>query len=84
MYKRRVYAFCLGIVGGREMAEEMATEIFLTLFRSIRRFETEREFVIAMDKVALRVAVRVRRHSREEEPLQETVCLSLAEEPQVA
>jgi RNA polymerase sigma-70 factor (ECF subfamily) len=65
-YRDRVYALCLRILGQREDAEDAAQETFVRVFRSLHRWDSQRDFVpwllaIAGNRCRTQLAVRMRK-----------------------
>lgn len=66
VYKGRVYSTCLSVTRGRRAAEELTTQVFLTLFRNLNTYKSEGDFVRRMDFLASFVSVlHVKRKTNE-------------------
>lgn len=61
VYKGRVYSICLSIIRVRRDAEELTTQVFLTLFRNLNAYKSENDFVKRMDFLAFSLALHMKR-----------------------
>ncbi len=62
LYKRRVYAKCLHMIGNEADAEDLTQEVFLQVFRKLHSFRGESAFATWLYRVAVNVVlVRLRR-----------------------
>jgi len=74
MYRRRVYAKCLHMIGNEAEAEDLTQEVFLQLFRKIDSFRGESAFATWLYRVAVNVVLmRLRRKSLTTSPLEEVI-----------
>jgi len=69
-YQDRVFGLCLRMLGSRDEAEEIAQEVFCTVFRTVRQFRGESKFSTWLYRVTLnhcknRMKYLGRRHYRE-------------------
>jgi RNA polymerase sigma-70 factor (ECF subfamily) len=67
-YHAQVYGLCVRMLSSRHDAEDVAQEVFLRVFRSLRRWDCQREFVpwllaIAGNRCRSLLATRLRRPS---------------------
>jgi RNA polymerase sigma-70 factor, ECF subfamily len=74
-YQDRVYSLCLRWMGDREIAVEVAQDVFLALFRSLGQFRGEAQFSTWIFRVVVnhcknRRLYRRRRHEDQHEPLE--------------
>lgn len=83
-FRERVLSVCLHIVGNRSDAEDALQEVFLIVFRGLRRFRGESRLSTWIYRIAIRTAFRVRRRPSaqplEFEPATETRDPSLQRE----
>jgi hypothetical protein len=56
-YKWRVFSTCLAITGHQMAAEELAKQIFVIIFRSIRGIRDEHELIQQMDQLTTHLAI---------------------------
>jgi len=72
LYKRRVYAQCLYMIGNEADAEDLTQEVFLQVFRKLESFRGESAFTTWLYRVAVNVVlVRLRRKSLSTTSLEE-------------
>jgi len=69
-YQDRVFGLCLRMLGNRDEAEDIAQEVFCTVFKSVRSFRGESKFSTWLYRVTLnhcknRLKYLGRRHYRE-------------------
>ena len=69
-YQDRVFGLCLRMLGNRAEAEEIAQEVFCTVFKTVRQFRGESKFSTWLYRVTLnhcknRLKYLGRRHYRE-------------------
>lgn len=74
-YQDRVYTLCLRWMGNRAVAEEVAQDVFLALYRSLERFRGDAQlktwiFRVAINHCKNRRLYRKRRHQDRHEPLE--------------
>ena len=72
MYKRRIYAKCLHMVGDDAEAEELTQDVFLRVFRKMDSFRGESSFSTWLYRVAINIVlVRLRKKSLSTSSLEE-------------
>src|SRR5215831_43951 len=73
-YQDRIYNLLFRMIGRREEAEDLAQEVFVTVFKSIEQFRGESKFSTWLYRVAAnhcknRIKYLARRHDRRTGPL---------------
>lgn len=72
MYKRRIYAKCLNMVGNDAEAEDLTQDVFLQVFRKMDSFRGESAFSTWLYRVAINIVlVRLRKKSLSTSSLEE-------------
>ena len=74
-YQDRVFTLCLRWMGDREVAEEVAQDVFLALFKSLHSFRGDSQlstwvFRVVVNHCKNRRLYRKRRHTDQHEPLE--------------
>jgi RNA polymerase sigma-70 factor (ECF subfamily) len=74
-YQDRVYSLCLRWMGNREIAVEVAQDVFLALYRSLSQFRGDAQlstwiFRVVVNHCKNRKLYRRRRHEDQHEPLE--------------
>lgn len=74
-YQDRVYSMCIRWMGDRHIAEEVAQDVFLALFRALDRFRGDAQLSTWIYRVVVnhcknRRLYRQRRHTHRHEPLE--------------
>lgn len=74
LHKRRVYSVCLRMIGDVEMAEDLAQEAFLQLFRKIASFRGDSAFSTWLHRLTVNIVLmRVRKRGLPEVYLEDTL-----------
>jgi RNA polymerase sigma-70 factor (ECF subfamily) len=63
-YQRRIFGFCLRMIGDVAEAEDLAQEVFLRAFRSIRRFRRQSKFSTWLYQIARNLSLNRIRYLR--------------------
>ncbi|MEK7282605.1 MAG: RNA polymerase sigma factor [Acidobacteriota bacterium] len=79
--RERVFWIACHIVGDRELARDVTQEVFLRLYRVIRRFRSGGRFDAWLHRIATNLSIDLLRHER---PHRETVALEEVREGGVA
>jgi DNA-directed RNA polymerase specialized sigma24 family protein len=73
-YKWRVFSTCLAITGQQMAAEELAKQIFVMIFRSIRGIRDEHELIQQMDQLIIHLAISHEQSAALAEAISAAVC----------
>src|SRR5512146_2053476 len=76
-HRDRVYNICYRMLGHRHEAEDVAQEVFITVFKTIETFRGDSKFSTWLYRVAVnhcknRIKYLARRHDRDRDELDET------------
>jgi RNA polymerase sigma-70 factor (ECF subfamily) len=76
-HRDRVYNICYRMLGHKHEAEDVAQEVFITVFKNIEQFRGESKFSTWLYRVAVnhcknRIKYLARRHDRDRDELDET------------
>ena len=83
-YKDRVFSLVIGIVRNQELAEELAQDVFLKVYKSLKKFRKDSSFSTWIYRIAYNTAISETRKKKQptrsfDEQLERTSTLSVEE-----
>ena len=83
-YKDRVFSLVIGIVRNQEVAEELAQDVFLKAYKSLKKFRKESSFSTWIYRIAYNTAISETRKKKQyvrsfDEQLEKTLNLTVEE-----